>query len=289
LANGLQVPAAESPNPTADGKIYVDSAHLKFVNDLEVAAQADGLITQMDADEGDLLKTNSLMIQLDDRLANSELQVTQKEYEAAVEKSKDDSEIQYSKAAHDVAREEYNIAVELDRKGAGTATELSKKWLEDRRAGLAITVAQLKNKQDVLAVGVSEAKQGAAKVQVDMRKIVAPFDGIVAEKRKEQHDWVRAGDVILRLVSMEQLRVVGQVRVSQLSAAPHELLGAPAVIDIELYPGKSERVTAKVGFVSPVMESSGGYRIWLQIPNVKANDQWVFREGMPARIEIATR
>ena len=154
---------------------------------------------------------------------------------------------------------------------------------------MAITVAEVKNKQDLSAVGVSKAKMGAAEVQVQLRKIIAPFDGIVAEKLKDQHEWVRAGEVIMRLVSMEQLRVVGQVRVSQLSAAPHELLGAPANVDIELFPGKAERVVAKVDFVSPVMESSGGYRIWLQIPNIKSNDQWVFREGMPAKIEIRTR
>ncbi len=93
--------------------------------------------------------------------------------------------------------------------------------LESRRAELAITVAQVKNNQDHKAAAVSNAKQGAALVQVELRKITAPFDGIVAEKRKEKYDWVRAGDVIMRLVSMEQLRVVGQVRVEQLQTAPH--------------------------------------------------------------------
>ncbi len=68
-----------------------------------MAAQADGLITQMDADEGDQIARGSLMIQLDDRLANSELDVTRKETEAAEEKAKDDSEIKYSNAASEVA------------------------------------------------------------------------------------------------------------------------------------------------------------------------------------------
>jgi hypothetical protein len=60
-------------------------------------------------------------------------------------------------------------------------------------------------------------------------------------------------------------------------------------IDIELYPGRVERVNGKVGYVSPTLESSGGYKIWLQISNIQANGQWVFREGMPARIELQTR
>lgn len=286
--NSFQGTVSEKAEPSHDGKIRIETAHLKFVNDLPIAAQADGLIMQMECEEGDILAANTLMVQIDDRLANSELEVTRKEYQAAVEKAKDDSEIQYSKASHEVAGEEYKIALEIDKKGAGTATELSKKWLEYKRAQLAIVVAEVKNKQDLSAADVSKAKQGAAEVHLQLRKIVAPFEGIVAEKIKERYDWVRAGDVILRLVSMEQMRVQGQVRVSQLSAAPHELVGAPATIDVELFPGRVERIASKVGFVSPVMESSGAYKIWIQIPNQKSNNQWIFREGMPAKIEIST-
>lgn len=280
---------APSTSMAADGRIIIRSANLKFVTDLEVAAQSDGLIMEMDADEGDLLAKGSLMIQIDDRIANAELLKTQKETEAALEKAKDDSEIQYSTAASKVAKQDYEIAEQLHKKGAETDSELRKKWLEQKRADLAITVAESKHKQDVAAADVSSANQGAAEVQVKLRKHLAQFDGVVAEKRKEKFDWVRAGDVIMRLVSMEQLRVVGYVHVDQLRSAPHLLEKAPAIVDISIYPGKVERVQAKVGFVSPVMESTGSYKIWLQIPNVKVDDQWLFREGMPATIEIMPR
>ena len=291
LQPGLPVPPIDRSGPSADGKIRINSAQLKYVRDqnLAIAAQADGLITELSVDEGNMVAANSLLIQLDDRLAKSELEVTNKEYLAALEKSKDDAEIKYSQAASDVAKKELEMAQDLDRRGAGTFSELIKKELEATRAELAINVAEMKNKQDVAAADVSLAKKGAAEVQIQLRKITAPFDGIVAEKIKARHDWVRAGDVILRLVSLQQLRVVGQVRPSQLSAAPHELVGAPASIEIEIYPGRVERVSAQVGFVSPEMEGQNGYNIWLQIPNIKSKDQWVFREGMPAKIEIQTR
>jgi len=297
---GLNVPPAESnpstgnardgfSNLSADGKIIIRNANLKFVNDLEIAAQADGLILDLVADEGDILAQGSLLVQLDDRLANSELQVTMKELEAAQEKAKDDSEIEYSRAAFDVAAIEYTKSEELLARDAETETDLRKKWLEKRRAELAITVAQLKNNQDKAAVEVSIAKRGAAEVQVDLRKMTVPFDGIVAEKKKEKYDWVRSGEVLLRLVSMERLRVVGQVRVDDLQAPPHQLMNAPVSIEIELFPGSRELVAGKIGFVSPVLEVSGAYRVWVEIPNKKVNDQWLFREGMPAKIEINTR
>jgi len=296
----IQVPPSqisEAPVPTrngfsnlsADGKITIKNANLKFVNDLEIAAQADGLILELGADEGDVLAQGSLLVQLDDRLANSELEVTRKELEAAQEKAKDDSEIEYSRAAFDVAEIEYKKSEELLAKDAETETDLRKKWLEKRRAELAITVAQLKNNQDKAAVEVSVAKRGAAEVQVDLRKMTVPFDGIVAEKKKEKYDWVRAGEPLLRLVSMERLRVVGQVKVIDLKAPPHQLMNTPVTIEIETFPGNRERVSGKIGFVSPVLEVSGAYKIWVEIPNKQVNNQWLFREGMQAMIEINAR
>jgi multidrug resistance efflux pump len=290
--SGLAVPSAESNiTPSMSGVIVVKSAFLQFRNDLdiEVASPADGLITEMDVEEGGTISKGSLIFQLDDRLPKSELAVTMKEHEAAVQKASDRSEIEYSKASVEVAKQDYEVTKLLVEKEASTDMELSKKWLEYKRAALGVTVAEVKNSQDVSAVGVAEAKKGAAGVQIELRRILSPFEGIVAEKKKEKHDWVRAGEIIMRLISMEQLRVVGQVNVSQLSKAPHELLGAPATVKIEVFPGNIERVETKVGFVSPVMQSSGGYKIWVQIPNKQSNGQWVYREGMPATIEISTR
>ncbi len=290
--SGLAVPPANpAVAPTMSGTIVIKSAFLQFRNDLdlEVAAPADGLITEMDAEEGGTIAKDSLIFQLDDRLPKSELAVTMKEHEAAVEKAGDKSEIEYSKASVGVAEQDYKITKLLVEKEAATDMELIKKWLEYERARLGVKVAEVKNNQDLSAVGVAEAKKGAAGVQIEMRRILSPFEGIVAEKKKEKHDWVRAGEVIMRLISMEQLRAVGQVNVSQLNKAPHELLNAPAVVKIEVFPGSIESVETKVGYVSPVMQSSGGYKIWVQIPNKQANGQWVYREGMPATIEISSR
>jgi multidrug resistance efflux pump len=289
--SGLAVPPANpAVAPSMSGTIVI-KAVLQFRNelDLDVAAPADGLITEMDVEEGGTIAKDALIFQLDDRLPKSELAVTTKEHEAAIEKAGDKSEIEYSKASVGVAEQDYKITKLLVDKEAATDMELIKKWLEYERARLGVKVAEVKNNQDVSAVDIAEAKKGAAGVQIEMRRILSPFEGIVAEKKKEKHDWVRAGEVIMRLISMEQLRSVGQVNVNQLNKAPHELLNAPAVVKIEVFPGSIESVETKVGYVSPVMQSSGSYKVWVQIPNRQANGQWVYREGMPATIEISSR
>ncbi len=228
-------------------------------------------------------------MELDSRLAVAERDVAIKELDAARQKSEDTSEILYAKSAKEVAEQDLKNSNELLRRQVESAGDNRKKWLEHRRSELAITVAEIKRNQDLSAVGVNEAKKRAAEVQIDLRTIQAPFHGIVAHKEKDANEWVKAGDVIVRLVALEKLRVVGMVKIDSLEAPPHLLLNAPASIDIQLYPGAVQTVEARVGFVSPVMQSSGAYQIWVEIPNQKVNDQWLFRQGMPATIRINTR
>ncbi len=278
-----------APSDRRDGIIVVEFANLKFVNDIEISAPGDGTITKLTLQEGDWVKQGDIVVELDSRLAKAELEVAIQELAAAEQKSNDRSEIQYSKAAQEVAKHDLDNSTRLVRDGVESQGDYRKKWLEHRRAELAITVAEIKNSQDLSAVNVNKAKKNAAELQIDIRNIEAPFQGMVAEKVKDQDDWVKSGDVMLRLVSLDKLRVVGHIRVDSLEAPPHLLVGAPATVDIQLYPGAVQTVEGNVGFVSPVVQSSGAYKFWIEIPNQKIDDQWIFREGMTATVRINAR
>ena len=271
-----------------DGIIVISNAHLKFVDDIEIVAQTDGMITELTAEEGNIIPAGQILVQLDSRLPKAELEVANQELQVSREKSKDESELQYAKAASNVADQDFETSKELKRRGVESDQDYNKKWLEKRRSGLAIPVAELKQREAAGAVGINDAKVKMAETQISFRTIPAPFTGIVAEKLKDRYDWVRAGEPLLRLVSLNRLRVVGQVRTVQLEAPPHMLMGAPATVEVELFPGSKKTLQAKVGFVSPVMQSSDAYKIWLEIDNEQANNQWLFREGMTATVSINT-
>lgn len=282
-------PSDSMPKPSRPGEIVIGNATLKFVEDLSIAADVDGRITTMNVDEGAWVEQGQVLVGLDSRLAEAEKMVADKELEAAIEKSRDRSEIEYNVAAEKVAQADLERGRELFEKNASNRPELDKKQLEARRAELAITVAEVKNRQDVAAVGVSEAKQRMADVQIELRTIVAPFAGLVAKRDKKLSDWVRAGETILRLVAMDRMRVVGQLDSRYLTAPPHTLKGKPAMVEIQIFPGYVQKVEATVDFVSPVQESSGIYKTWLEIRNPQTDGQWLFREGMPATVRIQTQ
>lgn len=281
---GVQVPSA-----SANGVLVDETANLFFVNDLSVPAQADGIITNLFVDEGSIVRKGELVYQLDPRLANAEIAVQTKELEQAKVKYEDKSDLEFSKSAQKVAIIEFQISNKLIATGAEDEMANRRKELEAEKARLQVVVSEIKKIDDFNAMGVSEAKLEAAKVQLDIRSFVAPWDGIVSELKNRQSAYVRAGEPILQLTDMRRIRVKGQVDISS-GVPPHMVLNSPARIIIEVAPGVEEVVEGVVGFVSPNAKIANRYPYWIEIENRLLPDgQYLFRGVMKARVEIQPR
>lgn len=280
---GLKVPTAS--NSVNTGVLRVSPATLKFVNDIDVVAQADGLITNLAVDEGSIGRNGSVLVEIDSRLAESEVKVATKELEAADLKSSDDSNIKFSAATLDVAKWDYTTSLDLFKKGVEGESDHNKKRLEFIKAGFQVDVAKIEKSRDKAAADVARAKLDAASLQVALRKITAPFDGIVVLVEKENHDWVRAGEKILRFVSPERIRIKGNVQLVG-DISPNMLQNAPARVEIEIAPGRRVSVDSVVGFVSFSAATSNSYPIWVEITNQVVDGQYLFRDGMNASFEI---
>ncbi len=278
---GLSVPSSRS------GTLFVENAQVIFPEDSFVGAQADGIIKSLFVDDGSMIKVGDPMIEIDPRLAEAEVMVSKKELEAAELKAKDDSNLKYSEAALEVAKMEVRISNDLLLKDAEDLMANEKKRLENKKALFQVNVSKIEKLRDTADVGVKTAKLGAAEVQVDLRKIVAQRTGMVSEITKRQSDWVRAGEPILRLTSMEKLRIKANVKVTD---SPHLLQNAPARVTIFFAEGKGETVDGSVTFVSPRAVNRNQYQIHVDVPNRLTPDgQYLFREGMVANVEITPR
>ncbi|MFN9987403.1 MAG: HlyD family secretion protein, partial [Pirellula sp.] len=249
--------------------------------------QTDGIIQQLLVDEGSVVQADSVLIELDSRLANAEVQVAENEKTSAMLKAEDDSQIKFSEASLDVAKSVLLRSQQLYETGVETRDDLEKKNLERIKAGFQVDVSKREQKINQAAVGVSDAKLNAAKVQVELRTIKAPFSGMVAETQKERFEWVKAGDQILRLVSLEKFRVRGFVLLEE---SPNILEGAPARVTVPIGPGKVETIDGVVGFVKPESvgkkQSGNEYVVWVEMPNRMVNGKYLFRGGMDAKVEI---
>ncbi len=278
---GLSVPSSRS------GTLLVENAQVIFPDDSFIGAQADGIIKSLLVDDGSMIKIGDPMIEIDPRLAQAEVVVSQKELEAAELKAKDDSNMKYSEAALEVAKMDLQKSNELLQQGAEDIMLNEKKRLESKKAFFQVSVSKIEKLRDTADVGVKSAKLGAAEVQMDLRKIVAQRSGMVSEITKRQSDWVRAGEPILRLTSMEKLRIKANVKVTD---SPHLLQNAAARVTIFFAEGKGETVDGSVTFVSPRAVNRNQYQIHVDVPNRLTPDgQFLFREGMVANVEITPR
>ena len=283
----LQVPNSgiAVPSSSANGSLIVESAQVFFYQDIFVAAQSDGLITELFVDDGSFVKKGEPIIVLDSRLAEADAEVAKEELAAAESKAKDNSSIEYATAAVEVALKDVQMSNELYSKGAEGVMENEKKQLELKKARLQVNVSKNEKAQQENAVGVQKAKLNAATVQLALRKIPAPWDGFVTEVDKRQFSYVRAGEKILRFTSMKNIRVKGPAKVSD---SPNLLLNAPARVTIYVAEGKPmPPITCTVTAIAPRSVTADEYPIFVDIPNQLAADgQYLFREGMKATIEI---
>jgi len=250
----------------------------------------DGIILDILVDEGALVAKDSIMIQIDNRLANAEKEVAIKELESAKLKAEDDSQIKFSEASYEVATSVFNRSQDLYVKGVEPQDDWEKKRLEKIKAAFQIDVSKREQMINQAAVGVNQAKLNASMVQLELRTIKAPFSGVVASMQKERYDWVKAGEEILRLVALDKFRVKGTVRIAD---SPNTLEGAKAKVIIPVGGGQVEQIDGVVGFVSPESQGTGArndgtqeYTVWVEIPNKQIGGKYLFRGTMDAVVEI---
>lgn len=267
-----------------------DTFRVECLRKIEVAAQADGLIADMEIEEGSYVPSGELLFRIDNRVAQAQLEVAEKELESAQMQAKQDADVKFAKATHAVALAESESERELLKKNATTLALVRRKDLERDKASLQIEVAEVKRQTDQLAVNVAEAKRNAAVVQLGLYDIRAPWDAIVNERMKDQGAWIRAGEPVLKIHHMEEMRVVGFIKVRELREKGLSLTsieGAPIRINIDVSPTQQHTVDSQIQFVSSDIDDSNNVRVWARIKNQRVGNSWLLRDGLQAKVTIA--
>jgi RND family efflux transporter MFP subunit len=116
--------------------------------------------------------------------------------------------------------------------------------------------------EQIALIGVRRRELALAQQQLSDAVIIAPFDGIVEERRVSPGEYVQIGQAVVTLVRTDQLRFTAGVPESK--AAP---IKSGQRVNIRIA-GKPEPVTAVVSRVSPtVMLTSRSVRIEADVPN----------------------
>lgn len=276
--------APPPPSPRRDF-VMLKECMVSLIEDLEIAAQEDGLLTSLEAREGMHLKKDLQLGQVDDREAQAKHAAALSAHRRAKTEADNDANIRAAEVSAEVAREEYEVTqgAKVQAAGSFAPSEVRRRKLAWDKAVLAIQQAQMEQQKARHEMEAKSEEIEMAKLAIQRRKILSPIGGVVINVKKRQGSWLTKGEPLLRIVRMDRLRVAAHVNAEHYG--PHEVLGRPVSIRAHLERGRTERFKGKVTFVHPE-QNGGDYLVWAEVDNRLQDDQWVLRPGLQVEMAI---
>ena len=197
--------AAQPEGGPPPGRVVVDEARLDTVTNQRrvtgeivstrravLASEVEGLITQIDLDEGDLIEAGRLVASLDDEIARIDVR-------------RAEASLRSARAIADQRRGEAQLAErDLGRiESAGELGSANESQIDAARTRVMTAEAQLDEAEAMVLA--AEADLARAKRVLDDKTILAPFTGRVLRKEAELGEWLNPGDGIVELISMDRL------------------------------------------------------------------------------------
>ena len=250
--------------------LTLDSVVLRPMVEAEVPARHTGVLATIAVEEGAAVKAGATLAALDDRAARLAVAKADLEREQVLAKASNELRIQYADKALEVARAEMKRSSESNEQ---FARSISQSQLDVER--LTVEKLELERKQaehdialENFELRLKENALDAAKLELELHAVKAPFAGVVALVRGRPGEWVQPGAPVLRLVAIDKLRAEG---FAPAAAANEKLLGAKVkfvVSDERDSASKSAPVEGVLRFISPEIDPvSRQVRVWAEIEN----------------------
>jgi RND family efflux transporter MFP subunit len=275
---------------TIETTSYLESEHR-----VTVQSKVPGRVTAVHADEGQTVKAGTLLASLDDRealsaLRQAEVQVQDRQVRfelAKLEAEAAGQRVDQARVERDKAASQHKRNLEID------PGLISEKELDDARFALeaaneALQVSEVQERKAKLEISAAEnaiaeleTRVEAERIRLSEHKILAPLDGIVADRM------VRGGETITAATDL--FLVVDQLALVSYLRRPQRELGViqgakDVTFECDAVPG--HEFHAAIDFVSPVVdETSGSFRIRVRVVHDDDLTQ-VLRPGMFVRARI---
>ncbi len=267
-----------------DGYLPLYDCSVQFINDIELPALESGQIKELFVKEGDAVKAEMVVGQMDDALFKSMLEQAELKLAIANQKANDDTSLAAAENEIGLAQEEYNRTRSLAAKGSKPQSELEQARFRWRLAMLKKIAAQ--NEKDN-ALGESKIEMSRMKeVQERIRRhrLTTNFDGYIIKIERDALEWVNAGETVMRVARMDRLWVQGIVNSNDVN--PHELMNRPVTITLKLARGESTDFEGKIVNVGLERSSNVTYMVKAEVQNRPIGGHWVLQPECTVEMRI---
>ena len=242
--------------PAQDREVAVDPATLseksftKPSQEVDLDFSAPGLITEVTVKEGDVVRKNQVLARQDISVESANKRMYEIEANSKIEE-------EYAAKDLELKRNNYKKEEDLFQKKNSSFFQKEEARLEMERADASVKLAAQKR-------AIAEAQAATEQAKIDLKKIVAPFDGVI--QRLDTH----VGEVATNQADKPAFRVVNN---DPLWVDAH----LPAAVTARLKPGQQLQVRyvaedkwmpAEVLYLQPTVRPGSQTRmVRLQLPN----------------------
>ena len=272
--------------------IVVPSVLVRLVEQVEIPAREPGLLTQMAAVEGQMVREGQLLAQIDDQEARLIQRRMQLELELGRQKNENDVAIRMASKSLEVARAELKRAEDSAKQFPKSVSESELDFLRLSVERGELEIEQARHELDLAtaALQLKENDIAQARGRVERLRITAPIDGVVAQVVRRRGEWVEPGMMVIRVLRLDRLRAEGFLRADQFT---DDLNGRSVTLVLDKgntdkgnTEGARRRFKGHIVFVSPEIDPvNGQVRIWAEIDNRQLH----LRPGMRGTMTIEPR
>lgn len=212
------------------------------IRDVLMGPPVAGRLESIIAGEGETVKEGETILKLESRIEALEVQRRKLVLD-------DTSELEASKHRRDLLMED----VESTRKLFESTASISRDELARKEVEAILSEVEVGRLEK--AERREEAELAIAKERLEQYRIVAPFDGIVAEMSVDEGESVQAGQPVLRLVDVSSAYLVLNL--------PAEIVGSMEVgkkVFINFKHESDLNKSGEIAFISPVIDPASGLR-----------------------------
>jgi macrolide-specific efflux system membrane fusion protein len=290
LAVAAVVNGQTSSDNASGRREYANLTHcvISLIDHAELSAQEAGILTELTAKEGDIVKADQVLGKIDDTDALAREKVAKAKLASAHERATNDAPLRVAKKLIEYTLAEWEESKAINNRAPGSIPEATLR--RQKVSWEKTTLEALVNQMEFIIAGfdekVAEAELEGVQNELARRTLQAPFDGVIVQLYRQQSEWVRGGDPVLRIVRMDRLRAEGFLNADEY--APAEVVGAKVTITVSLAGEQKATFQSTISHVSPLVEASGDYRIWAEVDNPPGRGEypWLLRPGSEAEMLI---
>lgn len=229
--------------------VTTDNAQIE-AHSLMLAAKVGGFIKEAKVQEGDKVKANDLLIEIDGR-----------DYETALKQAK--SELTSIEAKEKDAERNFHRISELFAREA-----VSRQQYDTASANF----SEIKAKYDSISAQLSQAE-----FNLENTKIRAPANGFIAKRSAESGQLANPGTPLIGFVSAEERWVIANFKETDIESIK---VGAPVIIEVDALSGHGYK-----GHVESISSATGATFTLLPPDNATGNFTKVVQR-VPVKIKI---